>query len=397
MGSIINLSLPEQYKRLAKDSLSNRETKKASTLYFKAAEAALEVYKETPNLEEQDYWQDFIYDCVKKGRRYTPTSKNKTKKERGKSDGNSKDIKKSTLPSLDFNDVAGMNYLKENIEKKIIWPITDPEGYRKFVGKGCRGIIMYGPPGCGKTLLSEAAAGEVKQKGLDINFYKVDQSDVKNMWVGKSEQRMRELFNVASKNQPAILFFDEIDSLAGTRKKETSKHGRDLSNEFKSDFDRIKDKTVLVIGATNHPWSIDSAFVRPGRFEEQLFVPPPDLEARAEILRIHTQDKKLDDEINFNKVAKLTRGYSGADLEKICKDAGVSAYERYRKNEDGRITYRDFLRGIESTKPSLNQWCTEVRDQMLDGRYPNQQVLKKGISEEFRVILDIVEEIEKNL
>ena len=386
MDTFILSSLPHSYISLAKESLTKGELEIASSFYFKAAESALDIYKKTYDSKDQEYWKDFIVHCIYLGRKYKPIKE----KEEILSKDYSK-ITESQIPTLTFDNVAGLYNVKKDIEKKIIWPITDPEGYKKFVGSGCRGVIMYGPPGCGKTLLAKAAAGEAK----NATFYKVDQSDIKNMYVGKSEQKMKELFKKAAENQPAIIFFDEVDSLAGTRNKDSSVYNRDLANEFKSDFDEIKDKTILVIGATNHPWNIDSAFIRPGRFEEFIFIPPPDLEARAEIFRLNSRERELDNEIDFNRLASLTRGYSGADLEKICKDAGALAYERYRNNEDSRITYLDFLKAIENTKPSLKQWCSEVKSQMLDGRYPNQRVLKKGISKEFEVILDLVDQLEK--
>ncbi|UCD03496.1 MAG: ATP-binding protein [Candidatus Woesearchaeota archaeon] len=396
MDSFILLSLPQSYVKLANKAVRENKLKVASALYFKAAESALEAYKKTHDNEEKEYLEDFIRNNIDLARYYNPAKKEATVS-KGKSNSKKeiKDITAFDIPSKTFEDVAGMQSIKKDIEKKIIWPVTDPEDYRKYVGGGCRGVIMYGPPGCGKTLLAKAAAGEANKSGSSVKFYKVDQSDIKNMYVGNSEQNMRNLFENAAKNQPAIIFFDEVDSLAGTRGKDLSGHRKDLANEFKSDFDDITDKTILVIGATNHPWNIDSAFVRPGRFEELIFVPPPDLEARAKILEIHTKGREIDNEIDFNKLAGLTKGYSGADLEKICKDAGLLAYERKRNNsENSKINYSDFLKGIEKTKPSLKQWCAEVKDQMIDGRYPDKRVLRKGISEEFKVILDVVDQLE---
>lgn len=396
MESFILLSLPQSYKQLANKAAQENRLNDASSLYFKAAESALETYKKTHNSKEKEELENFIRSNIDLARYYNPTKKEEIKV--GKKNNSrtiNKEIGSYELPSKTFDDVAGMQGIKKDIEKKIIWPVTDSEDYRKYVGGGCRGVIMYGPPGCGKTLLAKAAAGEANKSGKNIKFYKVDQSDIKNMYVGNSEQNMRKVFESAAENQPAIIFFDEVDSLAGTRSKDLSGYRKDLANEFKSDFDDITDKTILVIGATNHPWNIDSAFVRPGRFEELIFVPPPDLEARAKILEIHTKEKEIDDEIDFNKLAGLTKGYSGADLEKICKDAGLLAYERKRNNnENKKINYIDFLKSIEKTKPSLKQWCSEVKDQMIDGRYPDKRVLRKGISEEFEVILDVVDQLE---
>lgn len=398
MESFMLLSLPQSYVKLANSAVKENRLKDASSLYFKAAETALEAYKKAHDSGEKEHLENFIRSNLELARSYNPVKKEITTR-KNNVENNEKEIREITayeIPSKTFDDVAGMHSIKKDIEKKIIWPVTDPEDYKKYVGGGCRGVIMYGPPGCGKTLLAKAAAGEANKFGHNVKFYKVDQSDIKNMYVGNSEQNMRNLFKSAAENQPSIIFFDEIDSLAGTRNKESSGHRRDLANEFKSDFDEISDKTILVIGATNHPWNIDSAFVRPGRFEELIFVPPPDLEARTKILEIYTNNKEIDNEIDFNNLASLTKGYSGADLEKICKDAGLLAYERKRnKDIKDKITYYDFLKAIEKTQPSLKQWCSEVKDQLIDGRYPEQKILRKGISKEFIVVLEVVEKLEE--
>ena len=318
-----------------------------------------------------------------------------TSSSKDESEAGAYSFKSESNPTIDFSHVAGMKAIKKDIERKILWPLTDPEGIKRYVGSKCRGVIMYGPPGCGKTLLAKAAAGEAKKRDATVSFFKVDQSDIKDMYVGNSEKKLKNLFKQAAEKQPSIIFFDEVDSLANTRGSELSTYKKDLINEFKSIFDGIKDKTVLVVGATNHPWNIDSAFVRPGRFEELIFVPPPDLKARKEIIRMQITNREIGSKIDIDKLAKLMIGYSGADIEKICNDAGLKAYERKRNyRENTKITYNDFLRVIKQTKPSLKQWCTEVKHQMTDGRYPHKRMLRKGISDEFEVILDIVENLE---
>mgnify|MGYP006273415255 CR=1 FL=1 len=387
-------SVPHNYRNLAKFAVEKKDFIEASSLYFKAAETALPYYKKNFDEKNQKYWQDFIDNCIDLGQHYkpklltTPIKKSHSKKP------SLENIISSEVPDFTFQDVAGMKNIKKEIERKIIWPVTDPKGYEAFVGKGNRGLIMYGPPGCGKTLIAKAAAGEANKRGHPLSFYKVGQSDIKDKYVGRSEQKMKELFKKAAKNQPSMIFFDEIDSLAGKRDSDNTSHNKNLANEFKADFDEIQDKTILVIGATNHPWNIDSAFIRPGRFEQFMFVPPPNLEARTKIFELKTKGKNIDKNIEYQKLSKLTRGYTGADIEKICKDAGSFAYERYREDPNTTTTYSDFLKSIQNTVPSLKQWNSEVKDQMLDGRY-SKPVLRKGISNEFNIILSLVKQLDE--
>ncbi|HZR20904.1 MAG TPA: AAA family ATPase, partial [Verrucomicrobiae bacterium] len=195
-------------------------------------------------------------------------------------------------PKLTFNDVGGMEKLKEEIRLKIIHPLTHPDLYKAYGKPVGGGILMYGPPGCGKTYLARATAGEIK-----AGFLAVGINDVLDMWIGNSERNLHSLFDQARSHAPCVLFFDEVDALGAARADMRHHAGRQLINQFLAEMDGVKDSNegVLILAATNAPWHLDPAFRRPGRFDRVLFVPTPDAEARAAILRLQCKGKPVED------------------------------------------------------------------------------------------------------
>src|SRR5436305_62231 len=191
-------------------------------------------------------------------------------------------------PKVTFADIGGMEHVKEEVRIKIIHPLTHPELYKAYGKKTGGGILMYGPPGCGKTHLARATAGEIK-----AGFISVGINDVLEMWIGNSERNLHALFEQARRNKPCVLFFDEVDALGARRSDMQHSAGRHLINQFLAEMDGIQasNEGVLILAATNSPWHLDPAFRRPGRFDRVLFVPPPDAAARAAILRIQCREK----------------------------------------------------------------------------------------------------------
>tara|TARA_R110002049_G_scaffold4601_5_gene32323 strand:+ start:454482 stop:455843 length:1362 start_codon:yes stop_codon:yes gene_type:complete len=265
-------------------------------------------------------------------------------------------------PKTTFADVGGMKQVKEDISVKIIYPMQHAELYASYGKKVGGGILMYGPPGCGKTMLAKATAGEVES-----NFLSVGINDVLDMWIGNSEKNLHSLFQQARSNKPCVVFFDEVDALGASRSDMRRSGGRHLINQFLSELDGIEEDNdgLLFLAATNAPWHLDSAFRRPGRFERVVFVPPPDLEARSDILRIALAGKPTDN-IDVDKVAAKTHDYSGADLTAIV-DVAVEAklHEAMKTGLPKPLTTKDLLLAAKKTLPSTGEWFSTARNHAL--------------------------------
>jgi len=193
-------------------------------------------------------------------------------------------------PNINFDHVGGMDDVKKEIELKIIHPLNFPDLYKAYGKKAGGGILLYGPPGCGKTYIAKATAGQIKS-----NFIAVGLNDILDMWVGNSEKNLHEVFEYARRNKPCVLFFDEIDALGASRNDMKHSSSKVLINQFLQELDGVDTDNdgILILGATNAPWQLDNAFRRPGRFDRIIFVPPPDEEAKASILHIKLKDKPV--------------------------------------------------------------------------------------------------------
>jgi transitional endoplasmic reticulum ATPase len=269
-------------------------------------------------------------------------------------------------PKITFADVGGMEAVKEDIRLKIVHPLQHAGLYAAYGKKAGGGILMYGPPGCGKTHLARATAGEIH-----ANFIAVGISDVLDMWIGSSERNLRALFEQARRSRPCVLFFDEVDALAASRADMRASAGRHMINQFLAEMDGIgaSNEGVLILAATNAPWHVDPAFRRPGRFDRIIFVPPPDAPARDAILRIHLKDKPLD-HIDHEQLTKSTEDFSGADLKAVV-DLAVDAklQEAIKSGKPSALTTNDLLAAASRIKSSTQEWFATARNY---ARYSNQ-------------------------
>jgi transitional endoplasmic reticulum ATPase len=269
-------------------------------------------------------------------------------------------------PQVTFNEVGGMEELKEEIRLKIIYPLTHAEIYKAYGKAIGGGILMYGPPGCGKTHLARATAGEIK-----AGFISVGINDVLDMWIGRSEQNLHEIFQRARDNAPCVLFFDEVDALGASRADMRSSAGRHLINQFLSEMDGVNSNNdgLLILAATNSPWHVDGAFRRPGRFDRILFVPPPDGNARISILRLLLRGKPVGD-IDYATLAKKSEQFSGADLKAVI-DVAIEAKLRQamKAGIPQPLATADLLAAMAQLKPTTKEWFATARNYAL---YSNQ-------------------------
>lgn len=252
-----------------------------------------------------------------------------------------------------FADVGGMEELKEEIRLKITYPLQFPDLYKAYGRKTGGGILIYGPPGCGKTLMLRAVAGEVP-----CNYLAVGLHEIFDPYFGSTERNLHQIFETARANAPCVLVFDDLDSLAQDRRQIRESQMRNLVNQFLHEMDGIRSENqrILVIGATNQPWALDAAFRRPGRFDQAIFVPPPDAPARAQIIELFAKDKPIADFDNAELI-EATNGFSGADLKWVFDRAAELALSAaIHTGQPVPITLELLLAVAKAHSPSTQTW-----------------------------------------
>lgn len=277
----------------------------------------------------------------------------------GQADGKGIDIER---PGITFSDVGGMEQVKEEVRMKIIHPLKHPEIYQAYGKKIGGGILLYGPPGCGKTHLARATAGEVSSSFIPVGI-----SDILDMYIGQSERNLHSIFEKARNSKPAVLFFDEVDALGASRSDMRHSAARSIINQFLAELDGVPNNNegVLTLAATNAPWHLDNAFRRPGRFDRIIFVPPPDEAAREAILRLKLQGKPVET-IDFSRLARKTEGFSGADLEAIVDRAIESKLdEAIRKGAPQPISAKDLEAAAKKHRPTTREWFSTAKNYAL--------------------------------
>ncbi|MFY0252723.1 AAA family ATPase [Chitinophaga sp. 30R24] len=265
-------------------------------------------------------------------------------------------------PDINFSDVGGMEREKQEIDLKIIKPLQFPDLYKAYDKKAGGGILLYGPPGCGKTYLAKATAGQIQAEFINVGI-----QDVLDMWVGASEKNLHSLFEMARQSRPCVLFFDEVDALGANRNSLRNSGAAHIINQFLAEMDGIatNNENILIMGATNAPWSLDPAFRRPGRFDRIIFVAPPDATGREEILQLQLRNKPVAD-VNYNALAKATAGFSGADLKAVIDMATEEKLlEALQKGTPQPITQKELLKAAKTHKPTTKEWFNTARNYAL--------------------------------
>ncbi len=268
-------------------------------------------------------------------------------------------ITSATRSKIRFDDIAGLEDLKRTVRLQIIEPFLRPGLFAKFKKRAGGGVMLYGPPGCGKTMLARAVATECRAEFMSVGI-----SDVLNMYIGESERNLAAIFDKARATRPCVLFFDEIDALAFARSKAHSEHTRQVVNEFLSQLDGFSadNQEVLILAATNMPWDVDSAMKRPGRFSRQVFVPPPDEAARAHIVTLKLNGVPHEG-IDAAAIAHLTPHFSGADIEGVVEMAKDYVLEDHvTRNVERVITQPDLLRATKEVRATTLDWLRTARN-----------------------------------
>ena len=288
---------------------------------------------------------------------------------------------------LSFKDVGGLDELKKQANIKIIQPFKNPELFKKFKKSAGGGLLLYGAPGCGKSYFARAIAGE-----CDAAFYNVTIEDILDMYVGESEKNIKSLFDTVRANRPAVVFIDEIDALG--RKRELLKHSSLTTtiNAFLAQMDGVEsdNENILIIGATNAPWDVDSAFKRTGRFDRSFFIPPPDFDAREEIFELYLQDLPIG-KLDYRLLSDASEGFSGADIKGVVDRAGEATIEAILESgKELQITQEDLLEIIENTTKSTAEWFSMAKNVI---EYANAN----GVYDELEAYMDASKKNKKKM
>jgi transitional endoplasmic reticulum ATPase len=278
------------------------------------------------------------------------------------------------VPSVHWADIGGLEGVKQELKEAVEWPLKSPEIFTRLGIKPPKGILIYGPPGCGKTLLARAVSTE-----SEANFITIKGPEVFSKWVGESEKAIREVFRKARMAAPTVIFFDEMDSLVPRRGAGYSESGvsERVISQLLTEMDGIVTlEDIVIIGATNRPDIVDPAVLRPGRFDRLIYVPEPDEESRLQIFKIYTKDMPLAKDVNVVNWASLAKGYSGADIEGLCREAAMHALRQDVNSKE--VTTKDFEEALKHTGPSvtpdMEKWYKSFMQQVRQVQKPGTPV-----------------------
>jgi transitional endoplasmic reticulum ATPase len=278
------------------------------------------------------------------------------------------------VATVNWSDIGGLEGVKQHLIEAVEWPMKQPEIFKRLSIKPPKGILLYGPPGCGKTLLARAVATE-----SEANFISIKGPEVFSKWVGESEKAIREVFRKARMAAPAVIFFDEMDSLTPQRGSGQGDSGvtERVISQLLTEMDGILSlQDIVVVAATNRPNLIDPAVLRPGRFDRLIYVPEPDEKSRLQILKLYTNGMPLNKDVDLNLIATQTKYYSGADLENICREAAMHALRRDIQSSE--VTMKDFQDALKevgpSVTPDMEKWYKSFMQQVRQVQKPSMPI-----------------------
>jgi transitional endoplasmic reticulum ATPase len=338
----------ERYRQKGLDARRAGQWDSARIYLLEAARSMVELSKQAQGQELKEARTqmaekllELARDCVKaKADNRRPGTSSSTREENspeseGSKDGSQWMVKEKS--SIRFSDVAGLEDVKQDIRLKMIYPFQHPELAEKFGVRPGGGVLLYGPPGTGKTMLAKATAGEI-----DASFFRISPADILSKWVGEAEQNIKKLFDAAASEKRSIIFIDEIEALVPARKDEGSSVMQRVVPQIlqgMEGFDKKKVSPILFMGATNVPWQLDPAVLRPGRFDDKVYIPLPDLASRRKLLDLYLAHRPLAADVNLDSLAQKLDGFSGADIKYICdRSATIPFLESVATGKEGDIT-----------------------------------------------------------
>ncbi len=339
------------YMKKAKQAKENGNLSLAKRNFLLASQTMMEMAKQSEG-KLKEIRMDRARRLVKLTENIDKKPEKIEKKSSGENSEEDEEVKKwqtAQIPNITFADVAGLDEVKKSITIRMINPVKYPDKYKMYGKKSGGGVLLYGPPGTGKTMIAKAIANEVGAK-----FYAVKGSDIVSKWVGESEKNINSLFEEANKQDRAIIFIDEMDNLLGSRGVDT--HNDKRVNEFLQQIDGFagRNQNLLLLGATNRPWDIDSAATRSGRFSEKIYLPLPDAPARRFMIDKNMKNVPVSKDFDIDKIVEQTDGYSGADLEELCDRAkDEPLLKAIATDSVVDVTNEDFDKILEKMPPSV--------------------------------------------
>jgi transitional endoplasmic reticulum ATPase len=353
----------ERYRQKGLDARRAGQWEPARVYLLEAARAMLQLSKEAQGDELREARRqtaarllDLARDCERaraENRTQRPISDEREQGASAEGGQSASQWMVKEKPSLRFDDVAGLEDVKQDIRLKMIYPFAHADLAAKFGIKAGGGVLLYGPPGTGKTMLAKATAGEI-----DAAFFRISAADVLSKWVGEAEQNIKKLFEAAVAEPRSIIFIDEIESLIPARRDEGSSVMQRVVPQIlqgMEGFDKKSAQPVLFMGATNVPWQLDPAVLRPGRFDEKVYIPLPDLPSRRKMLEMYLSHRPIGPDVNLDELANELQGYSGADIKYLCdRAATVPFLESVASGVDGAISAQILKDTVKTTPKSVN-------------------------------------------
>jgi transitional endoplasmic reticulum ATPase len=330
------------FARAAFNFSENDERAKAQEMYQKSSKCFLHAAQSAPSAKEAESCKAMSQHFEAMASNLcTPLRKTHTSES---GEDTERIIINPTSSNIKFADIGGLESTKRQIQNMIIHPFTHPEIYDFYQINAGGGILLHGSPGCGKTMIAKATAGE-----CDAKFYNVKTSDIVSRYVGEAEKQIREVFEQARQEEKAIIFFDEIDSIASNRAS-AEPFAKRVVNELLAQMDGVDSdcSNILVMAATNMFDILDPALLRHGRFGRHIYIPLPDQIGRAAILKIHTKKRPVASDVDIEELALLTEGYSGADISALCENAAyIPLQETLQTGKRRKITHDDFIMALD--------------------------------------------------